>query len=236
MPWLWRLIGSDCTPQNVQAHMVSDLEEGWNIFGREAEEAVAKLYRVGRCGMLSLGGADNYHFELHHQVEDGEVLRKVAAGGMADHYMLCRWSGPKSIVRLECKQVEGSEYWVSTYKLSGEQIFEKKLDCAEANWFSVAQEVYAHDASIKNLVLVEGSGIVRRCWWPLCLDQQAPSEQGDVRRMWVDFLYSPAYLPCPHLGQECCAVKMQRADPDVAAGQSLTGSAQKKAAAWGSNA
>ena len=88
--------------------------------------------------------------------------------------MLCRWSGPKSVVTVQREQVNEDECLV-TYKLSGEKMFEK-LDCTKSNSFSIAKDVHAEDDRIKNLMLVEGNVIVNRVWWPLRLDQTLPSK------------------------------------------------------------
>ena len=181
MPWHWRLIGLDCNYRTVQANMVPAALDGrWNAFDPVDEETVAKLYLSGRrCGRLFLGHIRSDRFEVHHHVEGGMVLSNVEGYRSPDYaplYMLCRWRGPKSVVTVEREQATGDECMVRAFKLSGEQMFEKKSGSTTSNWFSIAQEVHALDAGIKVLMFVEGKTVVDRIWWPLRLDQKLPLE------------------------------------------------------------
>lgn len=63
-----------------------------------------------RYGSLFLGHHYGDKFELHHHIEDGMVILTVAP-----------------------EQINGDEYMVRTHKLSGEKMFDKKLDCTKSN-------------------------------------------------------------------------------------------------------
>ena len=188
MPWHWRVIGMDCAFPNVQAQMASPLDDRWRPFGQEAEAAVAKLYRVSQGtteSVINLPGCCS-DADLHHQVEDGIILREenLLPDYNYEHferYILCRWSGPKSIVTVEREQISGDEHLVRAYNINGAQILEKRCDCAKTTWFALAQDVYAQEDSIKNLMFVEGNTVVNRIWWPLRLDQKLPPEAEEWR-------------------------------------------------------
>lgn len=198
MPWLWRVIGLDCTFPNVQVNMVSSALDGrWNTLDQVDEETVANLYLSGRrCGRLYLGHHASDRFEVHHHVEGGLVLSTVEgpwSPGDAPLYMLCRWRGPKSVVTVDREQVSPDEFMARAYKLSGELLFEKKFGGATSNWFCIAQEAHAQDASMKVIVFAEGKTVVDRIWWPLRLDQKLPLEgewrvlPDDLDDMWDGF-------------------------------------------------
>lgn len=196
MPWLWRKT-SDCRFATLQMLMASDLDEGWKTFCPDAEVSIAKMHQFGECeGIpLSLEGRRKYTFQLHHQMEDGMLLEQeqVVAGRPpdVDYYVLCRWTGPKSILTIEREHIKESQYIVRAYTFGGATRFEAKMDCAKFNWFALAHEAYAQDESIKNLMFVEGGAAVGRIWWPQGLAQARPSagELGVPADQWEERLH-----------------------------------------------
>ena len=114
MPWHRCIIGLTCEFRKVEALMASALDDRWLPFGPVDQERVAQLYQSGhKCVKLFLGHNYSEEFEVHHHVEHGMVLcdveERLFSLDYMPLYMLCRWSGPKSVVAVQREQVNEDE-------------------------------------------------------------------------------------------------------------------------------
>ena len=98
-----------------------------------------------------------------------------------DHYMLCRWSGPKSIVTVE-RDLQAQRWDRVQLTCLGNHASMRRSDplrISETVWEELglrqAQEVEVY--AIKNLNVCRRKGFcASHEWWPLRLDQTIPSE------------------------------------------------------------
>ena len=95
-----------------------------------------------------------------------------------DHYMLCRWSGPKSIVTVE-RDLQ-AQRWETVWEELGLSARPRKSKSTPS----------------KISMFVEGKAFVNRIWWPLRLDQTIPFGAWRALRLWKD-----AERPCDAMGR-----------------------------------
>ena len=227
MPWYRCIIGLTCEFRAVRALMASALDYRWLPVGPLDQERVGQLYQSGHKPVkLFLGHNYSEEWEVHHHVEDGMVLcdveERLFSLDYMPLYMLCRWSGPKSVVAIQREQVNEHKCLVRTYKLSGEKLFEKELDATKSNWFSIAKHVHAEDNSMKNLMIVEGNVMIKRVWWPLRLDQTLPSK--DESAMHVDILEDMWDGCCTEWGAVPCVARDDSFSRETSASPSCSSS------------